>query len=253
MALQQEVLMAQLEKYMLIEKEEMLDRKKQSLEAMLNAAIGRNVESLLGKPSEPPATIYRYGLDELLKLAYANSPEIKSREKMVNSAKTKVLMAAKEYYPDIALTGSVFKRPGEFQDMWSLTTTINIPLYYRTKQRQAAFEAESFLSETVRELEATKLMLSSNIRDIYAMAGSSEKLMRLYRDVMVPKTYQDFELALSGYTAGKIEAITVINRLKALLDFEFLYWEQFVTREKAIARLDAITGVGNSVSEVKAR
>jgi hypothetical protein len=85
------------------------------------------------------------------------------------------------------------------------------------------------------------------------MAGSSEKLMRLYRDVMVPKTYQDFELALSGYTAGRIEAITVINRLKALLDFEFLYWEQFVTREKAIARLDAITGVGNSLSEVKAR
>jgi outer membrane protein TolC len=253
MAPQQEVLMAQLEKYMLIEKEEMLDRKKQSLEAMLNVAIGRNVESPLGKPAEPPATIYRYVLDELLKRAYANSPEIKSREKMVNSAKTKVLMAEKEYYPDIALTGSVFKRPGEFQDMWSLTTTINIPLYYRTKQRQAAFEAQSFLSESVRELEATKLMLSSNIRDIYAMAGSSEKLMRLYRDVMVPKTYQDFELALSGYTAGKIEAITVINRLKALLDFESLYWEQFVTREKAIARLDAITGVGNSVSEVKAR
>jgi outer membrane protein TolC len=69
-------------------------------------------------------------------------------------------MAGKEYYPDIALTGSFFKRPGEFQDMWSLTTTINVPLYYRTKQRQAAFEAESFLSEAVRELVATKLMLS---------------------------------------------------------------------------------------------
>jgi outer membrane protein TolC len=238
---------------MLIEKEEMLDRKIQTIEAMLNATIGRNVESPLGKPAEPAATIYRYRTDELFKLANTNSPEIRSRDKMVASAKTKVLMAEKEYYPDIALTGSVFKRPGEFQDMWSLTTTINIPLYYRTKQRQAVYEAKSSLSESVRELEATKRMLSSNIRDNYTMAGSSEKLMKLYRDVLIPKTYQDFELALSGYAAGKIEAITVINRLKALLDFELSYWEQFVSREKAIARLDAITGITDSGSEGNAK
>jgi hypothetical protein len=41
-----------------------------------------------------------------------------------------------------------------------------------------------------------------------------------------------------------VEAITVISRLKALLDFEQLYWAQFVEREKAIARLDALTGAG---------
>jgi cobalt-zinc-cadmium efflux system outer membrane protein len=252
-ATQQEVLMAQLEKYMLIEKEEMLDRKIQTIEAMLNATMGRNVESPLGKPAEPAATVFRHSIGELLKLAYTNSPEIKSRDKMVDSAKTKVSMAEKEYYPDIALTGSFFKRPGEFEDMWSLTTTINIPLYYRKKQRQAVFEAKSSLSESVHELEATKLMLSSNIRDNYAMAGSSEKLLKLYREVLIPKTYQDFELALSGYAAGRIEAITVINRLKALLDFELSYWEQFVAREKAIARLDAITGITDSGPEVRTR
>ena len=40
-AMQQDVLMAQTEKYMLLEKEEMLKQKIQSLEAMLRAAIGR--------------------------------------------------------------------------------------------------------------------------------------------------------------------------------------------------------------------
>jgi len=33
----------------------------------------------------------------------------------------------------------------------------------------------------------------------------------------------------------------VISRLKILLDYESLYWNQFVEREKAIARLQAIT------------
>ncbi|MEW6001673.1 MAG: TolC family protein, partial [Nitrospirota bacterium] len=206
MAPQQEVLMAQTEKYMLLEKEEMLKQKIESLEAMLNVAVGRNVSSPLGKPAEPVSTSYAYSIDEILKTANENSPEIKSRKKTVNFAETRILMAEKEYYPDITLTASLFKRAGEFDDMWSLATTINIPVYYRTKQRQAVHEAKSFLSEVVNELESTRLMLSSEIRDNYSKIRAAEKLMELYKSALIPKTYQDFELALSGYATGKIEA-----------------------------------------------
>ena len=132
---------------------------------------------------------------------------------------------------------------GEFKDMWSLTTTINIPIFYKTKQKMAVLEAESALSEAKHELEAVKFMLSSNIRDNYSMLRTAEKLMELYKNGLIPKTYQDFELAISGYITGKVEAITVINRLKSLLDFEFLYWGQFTEREKATARLEAITAI----------
>ena len=43
-------------------------------------------------------------------------------------------------------------------------------------------------------------------------------------------------------TSGKIEAITVINRLKTLIDLEISYWGQLVEREKAMARFEAIAG-----------
>jgi len=65
--------------------------------------------------------------------------------------------------------------------------------------------------------------------------------MDLYKNGMIPKTYQDVESAMAGYKTGKVEAITVISRLKALIDYETLYWAQFVEREKAIARIDALT------------
>jgi len=85
-------------------------------------------------------------------------------------------------------------------------------------------------------------MTASLIRDNYSMLRSSEKLMDIYKNGLIPKTYQDIELALSGYATGKVEAITVISRLKSLINFEFLYWGQFAEREKAIARLYASTG-----------
>ena len=250
MASQQEVLMAQTEKYMLLEKETMLKQKIQSLEAMLNNAVGREVSSPLGRPLEPVSSAVPHSMDELTTMAYANSPELQSREKMIASSKTQVQLAQKEYYPDFTLAANVFQRTGEFEDMWSVTATINIPLFFHKKQ-QAVAEAKSLSYSAQSELEAAKLMLSSSIRDNYSMLTTTEKLMGLYKTGLIPKTYQDFQLALSGYVSGKIEAITVINRLKSLLDYETLYWGQFVEREKAIARIEAIAGIADSGTVVK--
>lgn len=243
MALQQEVIMAQIEKYMLLEREEMEKQRIQSLEAMLNSAIGRDVSSTLGRPAELFQTVFLYSLDELIRASYENSPDIKAREKMAAASEAGVHMAKREYYPDFTVNASYFARSPMFPDMWSLTTTVNIPLFYKTKQRQAVLEAEASMAEAKYEIEAAKLMLSSAIRDNYSMFKTSEKLMELYKVGLVPKAYQDFESALAGYVTGRIEAITVISRLKSLIEFETLYLQQLTSREKAIARLEAIAGI----------
>ena len=244
MAPQQEVLMAQTEKYMLLEKEEMLKQNIQATEAMLNSVIGRDANSPLGRPSEMPPSSYDHDMDELIRTALKNSPEIAAKEKMIASAETKVRMAKREYYPDFTVNAGYFAKGPDFPDMWSLAATINIPIFYKSKQRQAVNEAEASLSEAEHELLAMQSMLSSNVRDNYSMFRTSDKLMDLYKNGLIPKINQDFESALAGYSAGKVEALTVISRLKSLIDYELLYWKQFAEREKAIARLEAITAVG---------
>ena len=241
--MQQEVLMAQTEKYMLIEREEMQKQKIQSLEAMLNSTVGRDVNAPLGRPAELALSLQVKGLDELLNRAYDHSPDIRIRQRMVAAAEAKVKMAEKEYYPDFTVAGSYFTRGGgQFMDMWSLTTTVNVPLYYRSKQRQAVLESEAVLAGAKRELEAARLMVASSIRDAYSMYTTSERLMDLYKNGLMPRAYQDFESALAGYTTGRTEALTVINRLKALIDFETLYWVQVAEHGKASARFEAMTG-----------
>jgi len=240
-AMQQEVVMAQTEKYMLLEKEEMFKQKILSLEAMLRATIGGRQGPSMGRPVEPALQAFTVTLDDALQRAEQNSPEIKSRMKMLEAADTKILMARKEYYPDFNINAGYFNRSGDFKDMWSATATINIPLYYKTKQEPAVLEAKASLVQAKQELEAAKLMISAAIKDNFSMLRSSEKLMDLYRNGFIPKNTQDVELALTGYATGRTEAIVVISRLKTLLDYEILYWGQFVEREKAIARLHAIT------------
>ena len=57
-SMQQEVLMAQTEKYMLLEKEEMQKQKILSLEAMLRSVLGRGSSAPPGKPAEPEPTVF---------------------------------------------------------------------------------------------------------------------------------------------------------------------------------------------------
>jgi cobalt-zinc-cadmium efflux system outer membrane protein len=240
-AIQQEVFMAQTEKYMLLEKEEMFKQKIQSLEAMLRAAIGREEAIPLDRPREPVHQLFYFDAGEAVKTALANSPEIKARNKIIEAADAKLRMAQREYYPDFSINAAYYNRSGDFMDMWSATATINIPLYFKTKQEPAVMEAKAFHKQAKQELEAVKLMIASAIQDNFSMLRSSETLMGLYTNGLIPKNTQDVDLALTDYTNGRTDLIVVISRLKTLLDYQILYWNQFVEREKAIARLQAIT------------
>jgi len=249
--MQQDVLMAQAEKYMLFEREAMLKQKVQTLEALLNSTVGREQAAPLDRPAPPVFAPYPQLLPDLIAAAYENSPEVKAREKMLASTNARVRVAEREYYPDIAVTGNYgLKGPAyENTDMWSLTTSVNIPLYYTTKQQPAVHEAEASVREAKNELQTVKLKLSSAIQENYAMLQTTERLMELYRQGLTPKIRQDFQSALASYATGKTDALTVISRLKAITEIETSYWGQLVEREKARARLEALTGMTDSRTE----
>ncbi|MDZ4165831.1 MAG: TolC family protein [Smithellaceae bacterium] len=251
MAPQQELLMAQTERYMLRERELMLQQKLQAFEAMLIAALGRKANGPLGKPGAIAASRFEYATDDLVRTAHERSPEVKAREKMLAGSEAKVRMAQREFYPDITVAANYYARSSQFPDMWSVTTQVNIPIFYKTKQKEGVNEAKASVTEAQREVEGIKLMITSAIRDNHSMILAADKLMELYKEGLIPKTERDFEAALSGYRTGRVEAITVISRLKFLLEYETLYWSQYAEREKAIARLEAITadGLKSSVEE----
>ncbi len=239
-AMQQDVVMAQTEKYMLLEKEEMLRQKIQSLEAMLLAVVGRTSGEALPKPAEPRYRPFDMDLQKTLEMAVEHSPEMQSRRRMIEAAEARLSMTRKEYFPDYAIGGSYFNRAGDFPDMWAATVTFNIPLYFYTKQKPAEMEARANIDLARRELEATRLMIEASVRDNHSMLRSSDRLIEIYSQGLLPKSRQDIEQTLTAYSTGRLEAVSVISRVKTLLDYESQYWISRMEREKALARLHAV-------------
>jgi outer membrane protein, heavy metal efflux system len=239
-AMQEDVLMAQTEKYMLLEKEEMYRQKIKSIEAMLSAELGRQETVSMDRPAEVVYESFPFSEDEAVKIALENSSEIKSLNKMVDGAGYKVAMAEKEYYPDFTVTTGYTNRGGGYMDMYSATVTVNIPIFRKSKLEPAVNEAKASVSQAGKELDAAKLMITASVKDNMSMIMSSKKLMDIYKNGLIPKNTQSVESALTGYSTGGTEMGTVITLSKNLLDYETLYWAQFIEREKAIARLTAI-------------
>lgn len=253
---QRDAMMAQTEKYMLLEKAEMTRQKLSTLEGMLNAALGRDVNAPVGMPVPPTKAPYHRTYDELLTKAVAESPEARTREKRLEKSKAKVIQAKREFLPDLTFTGGygnkgfkIERDPSlmagsaqKWSDMWTLGVAVTVPLYFWEKQLEGLKESNADQREAQHELQAARNMIAAAIRENFAMVRSAQKLAELYASGAIPKTRQDFDLALASYAGGKGDIASVLARLKALLESEIQYWTQLVEKSKAIARLESLTG-----------
>lgn len=274
---QKDVVMAQTEKYMLLEKVEMVRQRLSTLEGMLNAILGRDVKSSLGKPTEPSKTPYKKSLDDLLVKASFDSPETKARMKKVEKAEAKVSQAKAEFVPDVTLSAGYGQKgyrtsqepltatgpdgsditgtPGYRQrwtDMWSASVSMTVPIFFFMKQAEGLKESRSDLSESKYDLEAGKNMIASSIRENYSMLQSAERLSELISTGTLPKVRQDYQLALAGYAGGKADIYAVVGRLKSLLDYEVQYWAQLAEKQKAVARIESLAGITDGLTLPKA-
>lgn len=239
---QDEVLMAQAEKYMLQEASVMAVSRKESAEAMIRQAMGSADAAPLGRPSEPMPTVFTYTQDELVERVKRESPEIRMKEKLMLASAKRLERSRKEALPDVTVMGKYSSRGGGMEDMAELTFSVPLPLYYTSRQAPGISEASWMNAVTQRELEASRFKAASEVRDNLAMIQASERIMQLYRHGLIPKSRQAIDAVLASFSSGKLDASMALNKLRAPFDYELTAWQQQVLREKAIARIRAMTG-----------
>jgi outer membrane protein, heavy metal efflux system len=239
---QEEVIMAQSSKYMLLESEAMAMGRKDSAEAMLRRETGRLTNDPLGRPVTAEPTPFGFTFEQLVMKADAQAPELRQKQDMVLASEKRLDRARKEAWPDITLMPQYFRRGDSFEDMWMLTASIPLPLFYKQKQGAQVAESSWNLTGAKKDLEGTKLKIASEIRDNLAMVTASERVMDLYRNALIPKARQNVDAAIALFSSGRMDASEALAALKAPYDYELTYWQQLVQREKAIARITALTG-----------
>ncbi|MGH7806584.1 MAG: TolC family protein, partial [Thermodesulfobacteriota bacterium] len=173
--IQQDVIKAQVEVSGFIERLELLNQKKEMLEAKIRSILNRPPDYPLGKPEEVKKSEFKLSIDELYKLIESENPMLSAKRNLIERNDQALKLAKKEYFPDFVVELSWFNR-GEFTnenpfvDEWMARVGFIVPIYFWRKERFGVQEAAFQLEEAKEEYNNASLNLSFTVKDRYLTA-----------------------------------------------------------------------------------
>jgi outer membrane protein TolC len=200
------------------------------------------VDAPLGSPVEVRPSTLALSFDDLLAAAQASFPVLKRQQALVEANRFAVELARKEVRPNFTLGYTYMQRAG-LPDMYGITFSTSLPLFHRAKQDQAVAEAAANL-ESERRMEANERAgLRYRVKQEYLQAQAADQLLKLYAQGIVPQSTLALESSLASYETGTTDFLTVLSNFTTVLDYELGYCQQLATHEKALARLEELTGL----------
>jgi len=240
--LQQDVFRAQLEVTRLLQRLTVLDLRRATLVGQLNALLQRPLDAPLGPLAPLEKAVFAYSLDELVERGVANHPEIRQQDERIAQSQLAVRLAERERFPDFGVGWDYQQRPG-MPEMFGLKFTVNVPIFYKTKQKQMVTEAASERNAARYQRESLRTVLLFQVKEQFLAARASEELLTLYTKALVPQSTLTLEASLAAYQTGSLEFQSVLASFLGVLEFESSYYEELASFQKALARLEEITGI----------
>ena len=241
-ATQADVLRSQVELSLLQQKLTVLEQQRATAQARLNALLGRDSDATL----PPPAAIaheapLHYSLDELYQLARKNDPEYRRMEQTVERNQLAVKLERKDSVPDLSV-GYMYQQRPAMPDMHGLTFTVNVPVFYKSKQREEVRQATEEELSAAKSRENRRNELYFDLKQNYLAAKASETLLKLYAQGVVPQSSLALESSMSSYQVGNVDFLTVMGNFMTVLNYETDYYRELANYQTALARMEALTG-----------
>jgi outer membrane protein, heavy metal efflux system len=240
-AMQQDIIKAGIEVSILENRLIVLDQKKLSGNAEINALLNRPPEADLGRPETVSALPPLTSFESLRARALEASPLLQGQRAVIDGRQLNVQSAQKAYYPDFDVMSGYYNQ-GSQKPMWEFKVQANIPLYFGKKQRYGLEEAGANLVEAQRTYRSDQQMLLFRLRDRYVAAEAALKLMDLYSRQVVPQSELALQSSLASYEGGSIDFLTVLSNFTTIREYRMNYFEQRAEYLKALSRLEELTG-----------
>jgi cobalt-zinc-cadmium efflux system outer membrane protein len=215
------------------------DRATKSIE--INALLNRAANTLVEAPDEMTPGILPATLDDMLAHARTQSPMLARDQKMIERSQLATNLARREVYPDYTVTGGYYNQGG-MPPMWQFRLDFKLPTHVWSRQHAATTEQEFSTAEARHTYEATAVDIQSRIRQDYAAAETSLKLIDLYTKSVIPGAQLALESSMASYQTGSLDFLSVFSNFTNVVDYQLMVHEEIMRLHLAMARLEEMTG-----------
>ncbi|MBF6570777.1 MAG: TolC family protein [Candidatus Binataceae bacterium] len=242
MARQQDVLKAQLEMTSIVNEEQTTREEFDQGQSDLKAIIGREQDSLNVRVSEIKPSAFTLDDRQLRNLALTASPVLKQAQALEAKSEQSLKLAREGYIPDFSIGYTYEKTGARFPDYYMATLGIKIPLYWWRKQtpavEQAALEKDSSHAQTY----AARLSVMSQVQNQWIAIQTTDRVIRIYSDGLIPQAEATLKSALATYRVGKVDFQTLLSAEIDVLSLRQQYYRAIADHEIAVAKIRQIVG-----------
>jgi outer membrane protein, heavy metal efflux system len=240
--IQQDILRSQLEISLLMQRLTVLEQQRRTAQVRLNTLLAHDPDAPLPPAANLQQAALTLSLADLYQLARENDTGLQREKQMVERNQLAVNLAQKDYYPDLSV-GYMYQQRPALPDMHGLTFTVNVPVFYRTKQREAVSQAteERIVAEHSRDNRQNEL--NFELKQQYLAAKASDELLRLFSQGIVPQSSLALESSMSSYQVGTADFLTVIGNFSMVLNYEIDYYRELANYQTSLARMESMVGI----------
>jgi outer membrane protein TolC len=244
--LQQDVLKAQVELSKLVDDVIRLEQGRLAAGARLNAILNRPPQTPLGRTQEVLKDEVRLDLQDLQARALENRPLLKGLQEEIERTKAASAFARRQYFPDLTMSlGYAFRDNAGLErrpDFFSAGFTINIPLYFRTKQERQVAETLARTDSAREQYQTARNEVLSLVRALLSDIEKGDKLIDLLQTGLIPQARLSLNSAVAGYQVGKVDFLTMLDNQVTLFNFEKEYYRVLAEYQSNLARLEWVVG-----------
>jgi len=239
--IQQDVLKAQVEISVLLNRLIVLDQQHDSVETRLNRMLDQPVGTSLGIPESMQPPTWDFDFEELVADAMGSSALVRERARQVEQQQAGLELARRDTKPDWVVGGGWLYR-GELPDIWEVNVGLTLPIYKGGKQDRAIEEATAEVRASQFDHRDSTSVVAAAVREHYLHADRAEKLVRLYREAIIPQATLSLESAIAGYEVGRVDFLTVLDNVVTLLTYRLEYSRQNTDYMQALVAIEEHLG-----------
>jgi len=258
-----DVIRAQIELAMMENKLRSLTELRPAVVARLNSVLNRPATSDLPWPQppdygqmsidSPPQLLAKQ--ERGLAVAVESNPQLQALAYRVEAARSSERLAKKRFYPDIGLGVGVDSGMGDNgDDRVMARLSLTLPIWrdnYKAAQRQAKAQLNKMTQEKV-QLQNT---LAAKVRQILYEYQNSDREIRLYKDIVIPKAKEMVTASETAYQAGTVDFLSLIDAQRSLLQYQLEYEKAVAENAQRLAELEMLAGVelaaGNTIYDIR--
>ena len=230
------------EQNLLIELEELRQKEIVTLEELFRL-VGREYkkDELLLNKIEISET--NFTISELIDTVLEGSYDVKLLKERLDSAILQVSLKNKDIFPDFTVALSYEPRDSSrFDDVWGLSLSFNLPVFYRQKQSKGILEAKSEELSLKNELTYLKYKIKEKVRSYLSEIETAKRIINLYNKEIISRYKDSIDVSISSYINGKTPLKDLLIYINKIYDYEILYITKLTEHEKAIVNLWTLSG-----------